>query len=232
MSTLFVLKNVPVFFFQECRNIWTKLCQIQPPPPPPPPSLFVSKQCRISIFEDQNTVHVSFTLLEGDWGGWGELSRMCLKPCFPACGKKNTGTFWHFVDESKIYNICNHICGVIIEFSWPLVKPDNGFVCRRGLTFPCCPYFKRSPVQRLKNIPLVGQRRNDEISCWCGEQYDDRKCTFYLVGSSTAYHCTPECATTLAFKAKKWKKTVESKLLVLLDEPPWRKFVAPVSVLG
>ena len=28
-------------------------------------------------------------------GGGGErgggLSRMCLKPCFPACGKKNTG---------------------------------------------------------------------------------------------------------------------------------------------
>ena len=64
MSTLCV--DVPVGFFQECRNIWTKLCQIQPPPPPPPipPSLSVSKQRRISIFEGQNTVNVSFTLFE------------------------------------------------------------------------------------------------------------------------------------------------------------------------
>ena len=41
----------------------------------PPPSLFVSKQRRISIFEGQNTVHVSFTLLEGDWGGGGGGAR-------------------------------------------------------------------------------------------------------------------------------------------------------------
>ena len=39
--------------------------------PTPPPSLFVSTQRRISIFEGQNTVHASFTLLEGDWGGAG-----------------------------------------------------------------------------------------------------------------------------------------------------------------
>ena len=66
-----------------------------------PPSLSVSKQRRISVFEGQNTVRVSFTLLEGDWWlglgekGWGggggggvcDLSRKCLKPCFPACGK-------------------------------------------------------------------------------------------------------------------------------------------------
>ena len=40
MSTPFVPKKVPVFFFQECRKIWTKLRQIQPLHPlslcPPP----------------------------------------------------------------------------------------------------------------------------------------------------------------------------------------------------
>ena len=71
MSTLFVLKNIPVFLFQECRKIWTKLHQIQPPPPPPPPSLSISKQLRISILESQSTVRVSFTLLVGGRGGKG-----------------------------------------------------------------------------------------------------------------------------------------------------------------
>ena len=57
----FVFKNAEAYG-QNCVKI---------NPPPPPPSLFVSKQRRISIFEGQNTVHVSFTLLEGDWGGGG-----------------------------------------------------------------------------------------------------------------------------------------------------------------
>ena len=70
MSTLFVLKNVPVVFFFKNAETYGQI-QIQPPPPP---SLFVSKQRRISIFEGQNTVHVSFTLLEGDWGGRGGVN--------------------------------------------------------------------------------------------------------------------------------------------------------------
>ena len=56
----FCVKKCPcVFFvFQECRKIWTKLRQIQ------------------------------LYLREIEGGGGGELSRMCLKPSFPACGKR------------------------------------------------------------------------------------------------------------------------------------------------
>ena len=91
ISTLCVLKNVPVvLFFKNAETSGRDCVKFNPPPP-----LSVSKQRRISIFEGQNNVHVSFTLLEGDWGGGGggggELSRMCLKPCFPACGKKTQG---------------------------------------------------------------------------------------------------------------------------------------------
>ena len=99
MSTLFVLKNAR-FFFRECRKTWTKHHEIQPPP-----SLSVSKQRRISILDGQNTVRVSFTLLEGG-RGWGcekgggggggrGLSRTWLKPCFTACGKKTPGHFFY-----------------------------------------------------------------------------------------------------------------------------------------
>ena len=79
MSTLFVLKNVPVGFFS--------LCQINPPPP------LYSSPNNVE-FRSLRAKTLSFTLLEGDWGGGckkvggGELSRMCLKSCFPACGKK------------------------------------------------------------------------------------------------------------------------------------------------
>ena len=67
MSTLFVLKYVPVvFFFKNAETYGQNCVKFNPPP-----SLFVSKQRRISIFEGQNTVHVSFTLLEGDWGRGG-----------------------------------------------------------------------------------------------------------------------------------------------------------------
>ena len=94
----FCVKKCPCGFFQECRNIWTKLRQIQPPPPP---SLSVSKQRRISIFEGQNTVHVSFMLLEGYWGGGGGGVNfsMCLKPCFPACGNKKIQG--HFLTQKE-----------------------------------------------------------------------------------------------------------------------------------
>ena len=53
MSTLFVLKNVPVFFIKNADKICGKNCVKfnTPPPSPPPPSPSVSKQCRISIFE-------------------------------------------------------------------------------------------------------------------------------------------------------------------------------------
>ena len=93
MSTLFVLKKC---LLKNCVKF---------NPPPSPPSMSVSKQHRISIFEGQNTLHVSFTQLEGDLGVCGggggsrragsERSRMCLKPCFPTRGRKNTGRFFN-----------------------------------------------------------------------------------------------------------------------------------------
>ena len=98
MSTLFVLKNVPVvFFFKNAEKYGQNCVKLTPP-------LSSSKQHRISIPESQNTVRVSFTLLDGGRGGGGGggvvrsaagdgLSRMCLKPCFPAGGKKNTDIF-------------------------------------------------------------------------------------------------------------------------------------------
>ena len=97
----FCVKKRPCgFFFSRMQKHGQNSVKIIPPPPPL--SLFVSKRCTISIFGGQNTVHVSFTLLVGDWGGIqkggrrrGGLSRMCLKHCFPACGKKNTGTFFN-----------------------------------------------------------------------------------------------------------------------------------------
>ena len=59
------------FLFQEGRNIWTKLCQIQPPPPSSPPSLFVSKQRRISIFEGHKHCACVFYAIGGRLGGRG-----------------------------------------------------------------------------------------------------------------------------------------------------------------
>ena len=82
MPTLFV----PVFF-QEGRKIWTKLQEN--PPLPPPPSLSVSKQCRISILESQNTLRVCFTLLEGGGGGGGIFKNM-FEALFPCLWKKYT----------------------------------------------------------------------------------------------------------------------------------------------
>ena len=70
----FCLKKRPCVFFQEWRKIWTKLHQIQPSPLPL--SLSVSKQRRISIFEGQNTLHVSFTQWEGDWDWHAKFQRI------------------------------------------------------------------------------------------------------------------------------------------------------------
>ena len=96
MSTLFVLKNVPVLFYQECRNIWTQFCQIQHPP-----SLSVRPGNNVE-FRSLRAETLCMCLLrywrEIEGGrckrGGGELSRMCSKHCFPACGKKTQGHFW------------------------------------------------------------------------------------------------------------------------------------------
>ena len=83
----FCVKNV-CFVFQAGRKVWTKLCEKSTPLPL---SLPISKLYRISILENWNTVCVclrhSHHWREGEGEGGG-LSWMCLKPCFPACGKK------------------------------------------------------------------------------------------------------------------------------------------------
>ena len=83
------VEKCPGFFFKNAEKYGQNCVKFNPP------SLSVSKQRRISILESQNTVRVSFTLLEGGLGGGGGgLSRTCLKPCFPACGKKRKGNFF------------------------------------------------------------------------------------------------------------------------------------------
>ena len=54
------------------------------------------------IFEGQNTLHVSFTQLEGDWGGGGGCEKgggwtfkNVFKALLPRSWKKNTGTFFN-----------------------------------------------------------------------------------------------------------------------------------------
>ena len=78
MPILFLLKNVPVvFFFEESRKIWTKLHKN--PPIVGLLSLRTKTLCMCVLR------HWRGRRAEG---GWGRLSRACLKPCFPACGKK------------------------------------------------------------------------------------------------------------------------------------------------
>ena len=78
MSTLFVLKNVPVFFY--------------------------FKQRRISILENQNTVRVYFTLLEEGGGGRraGVGGKDVFEALFHRLWKKSAGTFFHIFSAWQI----------------------------------------------------------------------------------------------------------------------------------
>ena len=106
MSTLFVLKNVPCVFFKNAEKYGQNCVKVQPTPShslslcPSPNNVPGFRSLRA------NTLCVSFMLLEGGGGGgggggWGGcekgvgsgLSRTCLKPCFPACGKKCRDVF-------------------------------------------------------------------------------------------------------------------------------------------
>ena len=95
-STLFVLKNVHVFF-QASRKIWTKLREMQPPPPLcPSPNNIGFRSLRAK------TLHVFFMLLEGDGGEgglWeGQGGRWTFKIVFEAVFPrlwKETKTFFH-----------------------------------------------------------------------------------------------------------------------------------------
>ena len=88
MPILFVLKHVPVFFFQESRKIWTKLHE-NPSPLCPSPNIVGFRSLRTK------TLCMCVFYAIGGWGGGG-LSRACLKPRFPACEKeKQRDIFWH-----------------------------------------------------------------------------------------------------------------------------------------
>ena len=103
MSTLFVLKNVPVFVFKNAGKCGQNSSNSTPPPPPP-----LSVRLQISIFECQNTVHVSLRYwreTEVGGGGRGEGGGGCEKGGglnFQECVwslasplvEKNTGTFF------------------------------------------------------------------------------------------------------------------------------------------
>ena len=89
MSILFVLKNVHFFPRSEGRKIWQNCGKFNPP-------TSVSKQHRISILENQNTVCVCVccTLLEVEGGGGGWTFKNLSEALFPPW-KKSTGTFFH-----------------------------------------------------------------------------------------------------------------------------------------
>ena len=110
MSTLFVLKNIPVFFFKNAEK-YGQNCIIFTPP-----SLSVSKQRRISILESQNTVRVSFTLLIGGGGatragGWtfknvyeALFPRLWKKKCRDIFSQKRS---WHAKFQQILSNLEN-----------------------------------------------------------------------------------------------------------------------------
>ena len=93
------------FFFQECRNIWTKLCQIQPHPPPLPLCPSPNKNVESRSLRAKTPCMCLLRYWREIEGG--ELSRMCLKPCFPACGKKKAlGHFLSFPHPHNKVLVC------------------------------------------------------------------------------------------------------------------------------
>ena len=96
MPILFVLKNAPVFFF-KAEKYGPNYTKIHPPLPLCPSPNIVG----FRLFGTKTLcMCVCFTPLEGGGGRGGQkggcgLSRVCLKPRFPACGKKHRDIFWH-----------------------------------------------------------------------------------------------------------------------------------------
>ena len=66
-----------------------------------PLSLSVSKQCRILRTKTLCMCVLTVFPPLGERGGG--LSWTCLKPCFPACGKKKTGTFFYLKNCNEIH---------------------------------------------------------------------------------------------------------------------------------
>ena len=91
MPTLFVLKNVPVFFSRRQKNL-DKIAQKSPPPPPH------FSVCIQTKFLRAKTLCVCVLC----YGGGRDLSRTCLKPCFSTCEKKNTGILSNLKNHNEI----------------------------------------------------------------------------------------------------------------------------------
>ena len=87
----FWVKKYRVFFFKKAEKYGPNCTKIHPTPLPlcPSPNIVGFQSLRTK------TLHVCFTPLEGGSEEGGGLSRACLKPCFPTCGKKNRDIFWH-----------------------------------------------------------------------------------------------------------------------------------------
>ena len=94
-QTSWIISGPWLFLSRRQKNM-DKIVQKSPPPPP---SLSISKQCRILIL-----VLVLYAIRGGGGGGGrgGGLSRTCLKPCFPACGKKKHRHF--FTERISVAN--------------------------------------------------------------------------------------------------------------------------------
>ena len=102
----FCVKKCPcVFHFLKNAETPGQIC-VKYNPPPPPPLCPSPNNVEFRSLRTKTLCMCLLHYLEGDWGGGGcekgrggELSRMCLKPCFLACGKKTQG---HFFNTKKV----------------------------------------------------------------------------------------------------------------------------------
>ena len=99
MSTPFVLKHVPVFFFKNAEKYGQSCVKFNATPPPPP----LCPSPNNIGFRSLRAKTLCVCLLRywrevlGGGGGarraGGGLSRMCLKPCFPTCERNRRDIF-------------------------------------------------------------------------------------------------------------------------------------------
>ena len=108
MSTLFVLRNVPVYFSRMQKNIDKTTWNSTPPLCPSPNIGFQSLRAKtLCMCLLRYWSEVCVCVWGGGGGGGGGLSRTCSKPFFPACEKKNHSRHAKF--QSILSNLENRI---------------------------------------------------------------------------------------------------------------------------